>query len=250
MSDDQPISEDNTSMKIVLTGNSDVMFNPHEPVAGADPLNAGEKPFLVAGGKLNIRGWDNVEASGTTWTPIIAMATADRLYPDPVVGESAPLTALPHLSDPSVSCPNKVVHDFEDGMDFSVWKGGDGNVLAYDEENGTLTSTNLLRTFQGFRLDFTKFIQDCPLIQDATYLVTIRLKIEDPTLEDGAVSICESENDCPKLGRSIIKAEGTNGSYDHKVHVSNFDSHQTSYLVSMISLLLSPFYSVTSFIHW
>eukprot|EP00577_Skeletonema_sp_RCC1716_P002322 CAMPEP_0113418638 /NCGR_PEP_ID=MMETSP0013_2-20120614/26321_1 /TAXON_ID=2843 ORGANISM="Skeletonema costatum, Strain 1716" /NCGR_SAMPLE_ID=MMETSP0013_2 /ASSEMBLY_ACC=CAM_ASM_000158 /LENGTH=1088 /DNA_ID=CAMNT_0000305903 /DNA_START=295 /DNA_END=3558 /DNA_ORIENTATION=- /assembly_acc=CAM_ASM_000158 len=222
MSDNQPISEDNTSMKIVLTGNTDVMFTPHEPVAGAAPLNVGEKPFLVAGGKLNIRGWDDVEGSGTTWTPILAMAEADRLHPDPIVGETAARTALPHLSNPTITCPNKVVHDFEGGVDFSVWKGGDGNVLSYDEASGTLTATNLRRDWQGFRLDFTKFTKDCPLTQDATYLVTIRLKIEDPTLEDGAVSICETNNHpdhCPKLGRSIIKAEGKGWLYDDKVRL-------------------------------
>lgn len=229
MSDDQPISEDNTSMKVVLTGNSDVMFNPHEPVAGAAPLNAGEKPFLVAGGTLNIRGWDNVEASGTTWTPIIATATADRLYPDPILGETSALTALPHSTDPSITCPNQIVHDFEGGVDFSVWKGGDGNVLAYDETSGTLTATNLQRSYQGFRLDFTKFTMDCPITQDATYLVTIRLKIEDPTLEDGAESVCATENHnnhCPKLGRSLIKAEGAGYIYDAKAYVSNLDSWQ------------------------
>ncbi len=116
MSDDQPISEDNTSMKIVLTGNTDVMFTPHEPVAGAAPLNAGEKPFLVAGGKLNIRGWD--ESSGKTWTPVIGMSEADRLYPEPIVGETAPRTALPHLTDPTITCPSQIVHDFDDGVDF------------------------------------------------------------------------------------------------------------------------------------
>lgn len=254
MSDDQPISEDNTSMKIVLTGSSDVMFTPHEPVDGAAPLNAGEKPFLVAGGKLNIRGWD-VEASGKTWTPIIAMAEADRLYPDPIVGETAAQDALPHLSDSSISCPNKIVHDFEDGVDFSVWKGGDGNVLKYDEESGTLTATNLRKGYQGFRLDFTKFVMDCPITQDAKYLVTIRLKIEDPTLEDGAVSVCATMNHgdhCPRLGRRIITAEGTSTPYDQRAYVSNLESRQ-KYFISyprpqFFLLLLSS--AVTSFVYW
>eukprot|EP00985_Skeletonema_marinoi_P017693 scaffold9767_cov147-Skeletonema_marinoi.AAC.1 len=222
MSDDRPISEDNTSMKIVLTGNTDVMFTPHEPVAGAAPLNAGEKPFLVAGGKLNIRGWDDVEGSGKTWTPILAMAEADRLHPNPIVGETAARTALPHLSNATITCPNKIVHDFEGGVDFSVWKGGDGNILSYDEANGTLTATNLRLDSQGFRLDFTKLTKDCPITQDVTYLVTIRLKIEDPTLEDGAVSICETNNHkdhCPKLGRSIDKAEGKGWIYDKEVNL-------------------------------
>ncbi len=254
MSDDKPISEDNTSMKIVLAGSNDVMFTPHEPVDGAAPLNAGEKPFLVAGGKLNIRGWDDKEASGKTWTPIIAMAEAARLYPDPIVGETAARDALPHLTDSSISCPNKIVHDFEGAVDFSVWKGGDGNVLKYDKASGTLTATNLRKSYQGFRLDFTKFIMDCPITQDAKYLVTIRLKIEDPTLEDGATSVCEHENHgnhCPRLGRKIIKAQGTPTPYDQRAYVSNLDSRQ-KYITSLprphFFLLMSS--AVTSVIHW
>ncbi len=230
MSDDQPLSEDNTSMKIVLTGNAEVMFTPHEPVEGAAPLNAGEKPFLVAGGKLNIHGWDDINGSaGRTWTPILGMEEADRLYPDTIVGETAPRTALPHLTNTSITCPNQVIHDFDDGVDYSVWSGGEGGILSYDEASGTLTETNLERNWQGFRVDFTEFIMDCPITQDATYLVTIRLKIEDPTLEDGAESVCATENHkdhCPKLGRSLIKAEGAGYIYDAKAYVSNLDSWQ------------------------
>ena len=252
MSDDQPtISEDNTSMKIVLTGNTDVMFTPHEPVAGAAPLNAGEKPFLVAGGKLNIRGWDDVEGSGKTWTPILAMAEADRLHPAPIVGETAARTALPHLKNPTITCPNKIVHDFEGGVDFSVWKGGDGNILSYDEANGALTATNLRLDSQGFRLDFTKLTKDCPITQDVTYLVTIRLKIEDPTLEDKAVSICETNNHkdhCPKLGRSIVKAEGKGWLNDKEVNVSNLDSRRYLVLVSSSSFL-PPHFLCSYFLH-
>ena len=220
MSDNQPISEDNTSMKIVLTGNTDVTFTPHETVEGA-PFSAGEKPFLVAGGKLNIRGWDDADDSGKTWTPILGMAFAERPYPEPIVGETAPLTALSHLSDPDITCPNRIVHDFDNGVDYSVWSGGDGGILSYDEESGTLTETNLNRYWQGFRIDFTKLVMDCPITQDVNYLVTIRLKIEDPTLEDGDLSYCESGtnyyHDCPRLIRAIHKGEGeSGGSYDRK----------------------------------
>ena len=257
MSDNQPISEDNTSMEIVLTGNTDVMFTPHEAVDGAASLNAGEKPFLVAGGKLNIHGWDDGEGSGKTWTPILAMAEASRLYPDTVPGESAPLTPLPHLTDSNITCPAMVLHDFEDGVDYSVWSGGEGGILSYDEASGTLTETNLERNWQGFRVDFTKFIMDCPITQDATYLVTMRLKIEDPALADGADSYCETMNHrdhCPRLGRSIIKTEGASGGSNDKVKVSNFDSCVRRTDVQYINALISSFYlafiAAATFVHW
>ena len=137
-------------------------------------------------------------------------------------------------------------------MDFSAWSGGEGGILEYDEESGTLTESNMQRDWQGFRLDFTKFVMDCPVTPGVTYLVTIRLKIEDPSMEDGAESLCESNgntNDCPRLGRKIHRAETPGGTFTQSKDVSNLDVRQkhvlhlcyhkiTSY--SMYSFLLLP----------
>lgn len=201
MSDDKTISEDNTSMKIILTGNTDVMFKPEEPITGiASSLNAGVKPFLVAGGKLNIRAW-NQQGGGKTWTPLLSMAEADRPHPAPIKA----LQPLPHKSDPSKTCPSSILHDFEAGYDGAIWSGGEGGILTFDGKSGTLTETNLYTNWQGFRLDFTKFILDCPLRVGVDYLVTIRLKIEDKSLPDGALTSCESTGTkCPRMGRRIV----------------------------------------------
>ena len=70
MSDTNPIAPENQSMKIVLTGTTAVTFSPAESNVGVagTPFNAGIKPFLVAGGKLNIRGWDDdAEEGKATW---------------------------------------------------------------------------------------------------------------------------------------------------------------------------------------
>lgn len=228
MSDTNPISEDNTSMKIVLTGSTDVMFTPHEPVAGAAPLNAGVKPFLVAGGKLNIHAWN--EGEGVAWTPLLSMAEADQVYVDPITSPpedaTKALTPPPRVSDPSISCPSLIVDDFTNGYDPEIWSGGEGGILSFDETTGVLTETNLKTDWRGFRHDFTKFILDCPLIAGATYLVTIRLKIDDPNLAEGALTSCaQGLGSCPRIGRQLITP--TSNSHSHRP-VSHLASPQCS----------------------
>lgn len=83
------ITPDNLSTRIILTGDSDVWFRPADSNQGVEgtPFNAGKKPLLVAGGKLNIRGWDRDDtsstlsdgASYTTWSPILSK-TADGTF--------------------------------------------------------------------------------------------------------------------------------------------------------------------------
>ena len=228
MSDNNPISEDNTSMKIVLTGSTDVMFTPHEPVAGAAPLNAGVKPFLVAGGKLNIHAWN--EGEGVAWTPLLSIAEADRVYVDPISSPpedaTKALTPPPRVSDPSISCPSLIVDDFTNGYDPEIWSGGGGGILTFDETTGVLTETNLQTNWQGFRHDFTKFILDCPLIAGATYLVTIRLKIDDPNLAEGALTSCaQGLGSCPRIGRQLITP--TSNSHSHRPVSHLFSRHRS-----------------------
>ena len=224
-------------MKIVLTGTTDVMWTPEEAVDGMSTLNLGEKAFLVAGGKLNIRAWD--EPNGNTWTPLIGMAEAERVYLDPITSppEAATKALDPpaHISDPSIQCPTQIVHDFEDGFDGSVWTGGDGGVVDYDEENGVLIESNISRDWQGFRLDFTKLLRDCPLIAGATYLVTIRLKIDDPALApDGITDCAKREGGCPRLYRKMMFETGDK--YNYK-EVSSLVSSEEPFIPPYHSLL-------------
>lgn len=234
MSDTNPISEDNTSMKIVLTGTTDVMWTPEEAVDGMSTLNLGEKAFLVAGGKLNIRAWD--EPNGNTWTPLIGMAEAERVYLDPITSppEAATKALDPpaHISDPSIQCPAQVVHDFEDGFDGTIWTGGDGAVLDYDPANGVLIESNISRDKQGFRLDFTKLLRDCPLIAGATYLVTIRLKIDDPALAPDGITDCAKKlGGCPRLYRKMMFETG-----------DVYNSKEVSSLVSSEEPFIPPYH--------
>ena len=244
MEDTNPVSEDNTSMKIVLTGTTDVNWTPEEPVDGMTTLNLGVKPFLVAGGKLDIRGWN--DGDDTTWTPLLDVTTADRVYPAPIfdpVGERT--VALP----PPTQCPAQIVNFPENGFDGTVWSGGGGGILEYNETSKTLSETNLNHNWQGFNLELTKFIKDCPLIADATYLVTIRLKIDDPALAEGAVTSCEtSKLNCPKLGR-WMSYSSKNDAYKSMSVSHLVSSSGQCYSIILLPLKRHPFSFLFFFSH-
>ncbi len=223
MSDNNIISSDNLSIKIVLSGTSHVTFTPADSNAGVagTPFNAGSKPFLVAGGKLNIRGWDASEDEGTaTWTPLLDMAEGDRPTPT-LSAEKRAVSQVNNLRS-GVQCPRQLVnHDFDSGIDYSLWSGGDGGVLTHNAEEGTMVLTNIKKDWQGFRLDFTKIAQDCPIIEGQDYLVTMKLKIDKPGVEKGESMQCEitndRSNDCPWLSRKMYALEGSNRGQNRRV---------------------------------
>ena len=169
MSDTNPISLDNESMKIVLTSGPSVMFTSHET---GNSFDAGTKAFLVAGGKLNLRGWDgdnSASAPAETWTSLSSMAEQAR--PKPMLSnapsdvawtaERAPVDPPMRTSDPSVQCPRKVVHhdfstsdhDHVNSTDqyLQVWSGGDGAIAHL--KDGTLHLNGLDASWQGFKVD-------------------------------------------------------------------------------------------------
>lgn len=191
MSDDNLISPANRSMKIVLTGDVDVTFTPADSNVGVagTPFNAGVKPFLVAGGQLNIRGWDgmvdgNSEDDAETWTTLIE--TAEKPPPNPTrndkptMGAYGSMRGNPHcwdsgdekqyrLCNPIVpnsrtgteqmplpvpeGCSRQLVnHDFKDGPHTNLWTAGDGQIIHHI--NGSLVLHDTIdREWQGFKLD-------------------------------------------------------------------------------------------------
>ena len=220
MSDTSPISKNNTSMKIVLTGDSDVTFTPaagNANVAGGT-FNAGVKPFLVAGGRLDIRGWTGSLVEGgavETWTPLLEMAEGQR--PNPTLSsiagkESTPLEPPMMVGAvPSQQCPRKLVdHNFDDTVDYRVWSGGEGMILHHTHDQGkAIVLDGLGRVEQGFRLDYSDIIKGCPIIANATYLVTMRLKVEVNGTAPGTKSVCQlTGSSCPRIYRKILRSTG------------------------------------------
>lgn len=211
MSDTNPISPDNQSMKIVLTGTADVTFTPADSnanLAGV-PFNAGSKPFLVAGGKLDIRGWDIAQGEErvATWSPLLSMVEGPK--PEPTLSAAKLIKDPIQPAETVRTCPRQIInHDFTDDIDYSLWSGGEGAIVSHDAENGAMVLTNLKKSYQGFRLDFTKLTMDCPLQQDVDYLITARIKIDKPGME-GEDMPCKTGTDewrdCPRLTRKIMR---------------------------------------------
>jgi hypothetical protein len=214
MSDTNPISPDNQSMKIVLTGTTDVTFTPADSNANlaGTPFNAGFKPFLVAGGKLDIRGWDIAEGEErvATWAPLLSMVEGAK--PEPTLSAAKLIKTPIQPADTTRTCPRQIVnHDFTQSVDHSLWAGGEGAIVSHDAVNGVMTLTNLKKSWQGFRLDFTKLNMDCPLQQDVDYLITARIKIDKPEMK-GQDMICKTGTDewkdCPRLVLKTMREVG------------------------------------------
>lgn len=79
------ISPENESVTLKIIGTDDVVFvpndAPNQDVCGAG-CNLGPKPFFVAGGKVNIRGFP-LDSSCATHTPIL-----DKIYSSDNEGKS------------------------------------------------------------------------------------------------------------------------------------------------------------------
>ena len=221
MSDTNIISPQNESMKIVLTGLDNVTFVPADSNSNVNgtPFNAGFKPFLVAGGKLDIRGWDigPEEERIASWAPVLSALEGPP--PDPVldVRHQVPLPIQPNST--TRNCPRVIAeYNFSNPIDL-VWSGGDGALLTQDEDEGILQVSNLWRYWQGPRLDITKFTLDCPLRADVDYLITLRMKIEKEGYDEGEDMKChnttDSWGDCPRMMRKIMFKDGSD-KYSHE----------------------------------
>jgi len=218
MSDTNIISPENESMKIVLTGTNNVTFAPADSnsnVTGT-PFNAGFKPFLVVGGKLDIRGWDVVqdERHVASWAPVLSSIEGSK--PEPIL--PAPPTPI-QLNSTTRTCPQVIVqHNFTDTMDHSLWSGGDGAIASFDSDQGLMIVSNINRNWQGPRIDLTKLTADCPLQAEADYLLTARIKIDKPGMEGQSMpchNTTDTWNDCPRWMRKIMLKDG-NDRYSHQ----------------------------------
>ena len=80
--DDQVVTADNTSLQIILTGQSDKTLKPHAQNADKCPkdgCSVGNKAIVVAGGKLSIDGYAANGGQCPTW---LHLADIDAPSPD------------------------------------------------------------------------------------------------------------------------------------------------------------------------
>ena len=164
------VSPENQATKFVLTGTDDVIFNPTDPpnenacdlLLGAQ-CNMGSKPFLVAGGKINIIGMPETCA---THTPILG-----KVYKDPVYD---PVDFPTNYCMPS-ACPtsgkNFISYDFNDN-DFGNFTGREGGFIVASD--GTMKVTNRKLKDRGPYLDITPMHPELCLVPNQDYLFVAR----------------------------------------------------------------------------
>jgi hypothetical protein len=163
------IRPEHMATRFILTGTEDVMFAPIDaPNQNACDLqpnkqcNLGPKPFLIAGGKVNING---MPESCATHTPIVKKIYKDPIY-DP---EDFPkLVSLP--STCPVSGINYISYDFENG--YGNWTGRDGSFV--DSANGAVTISNRKLKNRGPYLDITPIRPELCLVPNQEYLFVSR----------------------------------------------------------------------------
>ena len=177
MTDTNPISKNNTSMRIVLTGDADVTFAPASGNAGVagSTFNAGVKPFLVAGGRLDIRGWSGSLVEGgavETWTALTE--TAEGARPNPILSAAlgnertaiSPPTMVKAGGGEPELCPSKLIdHDFDDSVNFQIWSGGDGIILHHTHDmGGAIKAASIQTAWHGFKLDFRSVVHSVVVV--------------------------------------------------------------------------------------
>lgn len=112
-------------IKFVLTGSTDKTFNSHDVTKQS--LNVGQKPIVVAGGKLNI---DALPNSCETWKQVFK-----------VQGNSATTLPAPTVEEPPAACDagtpgNRAIvdEDFESGS-FGGWSGNLGASRSVEDDD-------------------------------------------------------------------------------------------------------------------
>eukprot|EP00554_Chaetoceros_debilis_P007442 CAMPEP_0194077066 /NCGR_PEP_ID=MMETSP0149-20130528/3732_1 /TAXON_ID=122233 /ORGANISM="Chaetoceros debilis, Strain MM31A-1" /LENGTH=4275 /DNA_ID=CAMNT_0038757959 /DNA_START=113 /DNA_END=12940 /DNA_ORIENTATION=+ len=204
------ISPENESVTFTIVGDDNVFFVPDDaPNKGKcnnSSCKLGEKPFFVAGGKINIRGFP-LDSSGTctTHTPILDKIEAN-LVPDP--------SKFPVYSPLLPGCPvtdseiDYIRYDFDDEESYGNWTGYWGGYA--NVEDNALKITNRKRQKQGPHLDITELNPGLCFTPDQTILFSTRIKLDmaDGSL-DGLPTTCKNSIEdkygllCPHFGSKI-----------------------------------------------
>lgn len=188
ITNDEEIKPENEGVKFFLTGSSDRTFTPHEQHFDTNNVNANSKPFIVAGGRLNI---DAFKDGCPTWLNI-----QDVVYDEYESGLDPGSYLAPE--EPNSGCHRELIAtDFENGQD--MWKGMLGGVdtVQLDEvdmegnvvsSNSYLRIANRTRNWQGPTIDLSAKQRDC-LRPNTHFTFAAKFRIYR---EDGQSTNCAS----------------------------------------------------------
>jgi hypothetical protein len=184
---------DEPSVRILLTGadSSLTSFVPLDEnefacsamgATTASPCTVGNKPIVVAGGRLNIRG---IPESCKTWVKLEDVVAQISL-PSPAVYTKLPEPTPDHLNPLCRSLDPYMAESFDD--DVHSWTGGYGGKFKVTQ-NGALAVTDRVSAGEhGPTWDLLN-VRDC-LIPDQTYLFSARIRLTKPSVETGTRTSC------------------------------------------------------------
>ena len=183
-----PIAPENVGVKFILTGSEDLYLEPHnENAVGCESYETGKcpvgsKPFVIAGGRVNVNGMPDTCPS---WTTIIDVETADVIpeyFPQPVT--------------PPDGCPRALSDvNFESGP--GMWRSHLGSIRERLEEgsNSFLRVTDRTRDYMGPKLDLSE-LRTC-IDDESDYVFSARIRLTKP--EGGATDCSSAGINCPSL---------------------------------------------------
>lgn len=167
--DHTKISPENIGTKFILTGTNNVYFKPTKApnknvCPGGGQCNIGVKPFVIAGGKVNLNA---MPESCASHSPIL-----QKKYTDPEYN----FEDFPHFTILPEECPTNgtsfISYNFDDG-DYGNWTGRAGSFMEVLDD-GSVKVINRKVKSRGPHLDITPIRADLCLVPDQEYLFVAR----------------------------------------------------------------------------
>jgi hypothetical protein len=184
---------DEPSVRILLTG-ADSSLTSFVPVgenefacsamgaSTASPCTVGNKPIVVAGGRLNIRGLPDSCKTWVTLEDVVAQAS----LPSPTVYTKLPESTPDHLNPLCRSFDPYMAESFDD--DVHDWTGGYGGKYMVTNNGFFRVTDRVSAGDHGPTWDLLN-VRDC-LIPDQTYLFSARIRLTKPSVENGTPTSC------------------------------------------------------------
>jgi len=189
---------------IQLLGDDDtVTFTPDSTNSQvcSGPCELGAKPFVVAGGKVDIRGMPDTNCR--TWTTIKDFTTG---------GKPTPMNIPKWQSTDTCHDSTILSEDFENGLADWYGNAGTNEVLNTHEDSINsgryLNIANRVHEYQGPMLNLPKDTREC-IQPDTDYFFKAMIRIKPGPDHGAATSECHlSQTNCPKLQFSNMEGTG------------------------------------------
>lgn len=203
---------DEPSVRILLTG-ADTSLTSFVPAGEnelacsamgattASPCNVGNKPIVVAGGRLNIRG---LPESCKTWVKLEDLVAQTSL-PSPAIYTTLPEPTPNHLNPLCRSLGPYMVESFDTDANVYGWTSGYGGKYKVTPNGFFRVTDRVSAEEHGPTWDLLN-VRDC-LIPGQTYLFSARIRLSKPSEETGTPTSCAVNESCCLILQSTTRFE-------------------------------------------